>query len=135
MRKGFSLLEIMLSVSILAIFTGISLTAVSSYALHKQTQVQQNLITTDINYAKDLAQTLGLDSYIVFSADTYTIRAGQNTKQIRLNPGYTLSPQQLGYTPQGTPKYSRTIFLYYHNKQLSKLTVAIGSGILKWQKL
>jgi len=134
-RKGFTILEILIVVGLLTIITSICFINISAYAQQQQTQVQQKTISTDLAYARDLAQTMGADSYIVFYNTNYTINVTNFSKKLTLQKGYTVSSQQLGYTPQGTPKYSRTVLLYYQEKPVSKLTVAVGSGLLRWQNL
>jgi hypothetical protein len=115
--------------------TTIGLFSFSKYTKTQHTVLQQKTIISDLLYSRTLAQTTGKDSIINFHATGYSLQSGSFTKEISLYPGYTASPQQLGYTPKGTPKYSRTIILYYQEKPVSKLTIAIGSGILRWQNL
>jgi prepilin-type N-terminal cleavage/methylation domain-containing protein len=134
-RKGFTLLEILIVVGLLTIMTSISFVAISNFTQKHRSQVQQKTISTDLAYARDLAQIMSVDSNILFYNSDYTIQAAHFSKKIFLQKGYTMATQQLGFTPQGTPKYSRTVLLYYQEKPVSKLTIAVGSGLIRWQNL
>lgn len=135
MSRGFTLLETLVGVFLLTLLAGIVWTTIATYCHQQTTNLVQQRIVTDLGYAQTLAQTIQNDSDIVFQETGYTITAADTIKRVSLMKGYAVSTQHLGYTPQGTPKYSRTVVLSYRNQPVSKLTVAVGSGLLRWQNL
>ena len=136
MRKGFTLLEIIMTIAIVIMIATISINTVTKYAGKQNVHAQERIITADLKYALELAQTTDRDIRIIFDTQKYTITDSDAIKKtLYLNPGFTVSAQVFGYTPQGTPMYSGTLYLSYKKIIQSKLTVALGSGLLKWQNL
>lgn len=131
--KAFSLLEVTILTFIIGLMIAVTLTSMFSYKKVSLAKIQQELINTDMYYARDYAEAKGQDVDVYFYHDTYMLQSNNVVlKNIYLGKEFSVSPQHLGFTPQGTPKYSGTVYLYHNAIPIARYTVAVASGLMRW---
>ena len=134
--KGFTLIELGLTLFILLLLGAVSLTGLARYRQKSALRWQQEQITQDLLWAKNNALAQQRDTDIVFFADGYTIQTGRGAlKEMKLAKPFTVSSLRLGYNSAGNPRYSGTLYLYRNTKTAAKMTAAVGSGLLNWTNL
>jgi len=135
-KKGFQLLELGLLLFIVGLLLSIIMATSHSYRKAVLIKSQEQMIYKDMEYAKQLAITKAVDISIYFYSQTYTIQTGDKVyKEIKLQPDFSVTPEHLGFTERGTPKYSGTVYLAYKRIRVSRFTVAVGSGLMQWKRL
>lgn len=135
-KKSFSLLEITILLFILGLIFIIIGSVCFSYRKTVVIKVQQEKILADLNYAKNTAQAQSRDVDVIFYSQTYIVQSGPEILQnIYLAKDFSTSPQHFGFTGSGSPKYAGTLHLYNKNQPVANLTIAVGSGLMKWQNL
>ncbi|MDR1997900.1 MAG: hypothetical protein LBQ83_06225 [Candidatus Margulisbacteria bacterium] len=135
-KKGFSLLELGLTLFILLLLGGAALTGLGSYQRRAALKFQQENISRELLWAKNYALTRFTDTDIIFFENTWVISAGgRELKNSTLPEPFTVSALRLGFNATGNPRYAGTLYLYRQGRAAAKMTVAVGSGLLKWTKL
>ncbi|MDR2431018.1 MAG: hypothetical protein LBD99_02015 [Candidatus Margulisbacteria bacterium] len=133
-KKGFTLLEIGVGVFILLLSSAAGLTGALQLRAKNVLKIQQNLIVGDLLAAKQRALAARRDADIIFAGQGYTVQAG-TIREVILPRPFTVSALRLGYNPAGHPRYAGTLYLYRAGRPVARLTVAVGSGLLKWTNL
>ncbi len=106
--KGFTLVEVIVAIAILAILLAIAIPSFNKYKKSFEITSQFNQIESDLNYAKAYAFTRKVTVNVIFSANSYTIVDVTNNRTIKgpVNlkyacltnaAGNTITFQSLGY--------------------------------------
>lgn len=131
-KKGFTLLETGLIIFIL-LWTGAAvLSGARSLRAKNLLKIQQNIIFSDLLAAKQRALAEQRDIDIVFFEQGYAVDA---ERAVVLPRPFAVSALRLGYNAAGNPRYPGTLYLYRDGRAVARLTVAVGSGLLKWTNL
>ncbi len=134
-KKGFSLLEVLLVISVLANIFLLTLNSYSKNYQSNRAKLQRENITALMEYSRTLAMSGSNDIEIYFEDNKILLKSGaKQLKQENLGANFTVDNKKLGFTSAGTPKYAGTIYLYYKNKPIAKFVFAPVSGLMRWAK-
>jgi prepilin-type N-terminal cleavage/methylation domain-containing protein len=133
MRKGFTLVELSLTIFILALIGAAALTGLNHYRQKAELRFQQNLIEDQLLFAKQQAVTLQRDIDVLFFENGFTVQDSRGTlKEFTLAQPFTVSSLRLGFNADGNPRFAGTLYLYRRGQAAAKMTVTVGSGLLTW---
>ncbi|GBR74460.1 hypothetical protein NO1_1631 [Candidatus Termititenax aidoneus] len=133
MRKGFTLVELSLTIFIIALIGAAALTGLDHYRQKAELRFQQNLIEEYLLFAKQQAVTLQRDIDVLFFENGFTVQSSQGIlKTLALAKPFTVSSLRLGFNADGNPRFAGTLYLYRRSQAVAKMTVAVGSGLIAW---
>jgi prepilin-type N-terminal cleavage/methylation domain-containing protein len=133
MRKGFTLLELSLTIFIIALLGAAALTGLEHYRQKAELRFQQGVIEEHLLLAKQEAMTQQRDVDLLFFEKGFTVQNSRGVlKEITLAKPFTVSSLRLGFNADGNPRFAGTLYLYRRGKAAAKMTVAVGSGLLTW---
>ena len=119
--KAFSLLEVLLTISILAVISILTINFITNYKKSVNIRLLQEKIMADMELAKTQAVASLKDVEIIFNDQGYYLQtSGEISKKIDLGRYFRVNYMKLGFTPAGSPKYAGTVYLFYRDEKIAK---------------
>ncbi|MDR1452922.1 MAG: prepilin-type N-terminal cleavage/methylation domain-containing protein [Candidatus Margulisbacteria bacterium] len=133
MRKGFTLVELSLTIFIIALIGAAALTGLEHYRQKAELRFQQGVIEEYLLWAKQEAVTRQRDIDLLFFEKGFTVQSSRGVlKEIALAKPFTVSSLRLGFNADGNPRFAGTLYLYRRGQTAAKMTVTVGSGLITW---
>ncbi|MDR2428356.1 MAG: prepilin-type N-terminal cleavage/methylation domain-containing protein [Candidatus Margulisbacteria bacterium] len=133
MRKGFTLVELSLTIFIIALIGAAALTGLNHYRQKAELRFQQGIIEEHLLLAKQEALTRQRDIDLLFLEKGFTVQSSRGVlREVTLAKPFTVSSLRLGFNADGNPRFAGTLYLYRRGQAAAKMTVAVGSGLITW---
>ena len=135
MRRGFTLIELGVTIFIIAVIGAVVLTGLVSYRQKAQLLFQQKIIEQSLLEAKQTALTRRRDVDVLFFDNGFTVQTDDEIlMEHKLPKPFSVSALRLGYNAAGNPRFAGTLYLYRRGRAAAKMTSAVGNGILTWTR-
>ena len=135
MRRAFTLVELGVTIFVIAVIGATVLTGLSHYRQALQRNVMQGTIDMSLSLAKQEAMTQRCNVDVLFFDNGITVQTDDEIlKELKLPKPYTVSSLRLGYNAAGNPRFAGTLYLYRQGKTAAKMTSAVGNGLITWTK-
>jgi prepilin-type N-terminal cleavage/methylation domain-containing protein len=135
-KKAFTLLELSVVILIVSVIALSLINSVLRYQTKIVIKMQQEEIFSDLEFARDYAQTSLTSVDVLFDQDSYVFEnEAEIIKEVFLKNNFKTNNVKLGFTAKGNTKYGGTVYLFYKNKEVAKLVLAPATGLLRWENL
>ncbi|NLW22387.1 MAG: hypothetical protein GXY88_03880 [Tissierellia bacterium] len=136
--RGSTFIEIILIISIISILILIPLIRGGVFKSYKEREELKEFIK-DLNYARirAIVESTRYSVNLKYGDNSYTIIKHTNPKEIIKRKEFTngirirnssIINNEIEFTPAGTPRDSKTIYLEDRNRNLIKITIRVATG-------
>ncbi|OGC03365.1 hypothetical protein A2276_00390 [candidate division WOR-1 bacterium RIFOXYA12_FULL_43_27] len=126
--RGFTLLEILIVLSLIAALFGFSYLSFSGYTDSARLNAASKLIVADLRLAQNNASSERQSYVVAFDGGSYTINS---QKTVKLPQGITAAPYTFIFSPSGAPPPGGSGTLVLSGKKHSRKIIVSSEGRIR----
>lgn len=127
-NRGFTLLEILIVISLVAALFSFSYLSFSGYTDSARLNAASKLILSDLRLAQNNASSERQSYTVVFGGDFYSINS---QKTVKLPQGISASPRVFIFSPSGSPPPGGSGTLLLSGKKHSRKIILSSEGRIR----